>query len=99
MLAHIHCSIFVNLAGFDLLAAIYCPEDHSQLKGWLRSRIAGQLELELEDWVLKFCVNSSWLLANSSDTDTGKFGSRIGEWTWVSTGYARIYTKGVWAAL
>jgi hypothetical protein len=32
MLAHIYCSLFVSLADFDTLTAIYCSADHSQLK-------------------------------------------------------------------
>lgn len=33
VLAHKHCSLFVDLADFDHLTGIYCAADHIQLKG------------------------------------------------------------------
>jgi hypothetical protein len=43
--AHIHCSLFVRLADFDLRAAINCPADHSQLKGGERVELLAKLRL------------------------------------------------------
>jgi hypothetical protein len=44
-IAHIHCSLFVCLADFDLLAAINCPADQSQVKGGERVDLLANLIL------------------------------------------------------
>jgi hypothetical protein len=106
MLAHIHCSLSLSLLFSALLILIASPLFTAQriisnLEA-LRNRFAGQLELEQDDWILTFRVNSKKLLVNSEGTGLG--GSdheveRIGEWAWSSTGYARYYFKGLWAVL